>query len=80
MRAPLHQLVLPPNIVAGMNPLVVMAIAYTLRTSLTDVEPLDVSHLGTLDGLGDVWAVHDGKHRYMASYVAGRADIPIQPR
>lgn len=80
MRAPLHHLVMPPNLVAGMNPLVVMAIAYRLRTSLDDVEPLDVSPLGTLEGWGDVWAVHDGKHRLMASYIAGRPDVPIMPR
>lgn len=79
-RAPLHHLIMPPNLVAGMNPLKLMAITYTLRTSLADVEPIDVSHLGTLEGWGDVWAVHDGKHRLVASYIAGRSDVPIKPR
>ncbi len=77
MRVPLQNLILPPNLVAGMNPLKLMAITYNLRTTLDDVTPIEVFALGHLAGYGNVWAVHDGKHRVVASYIAGRQDIPI---
>ena len=60
-----------------MNPLVVMAIAHHLRTSIADVDPIEVFPLGHLQGWGELWGIHEGRHRWMGSYIAGRTDIPV---
>ena len=68
---PLHWLRPPPNIPAGMNPLVLMSLAYALRNSHHPVDPpIKVQRLGVED-----YRITDGKHRWMASIVAGRTHI-----
>jgi hypothetical protein len=56
----------PPS---GMNPLVLMSLAYMLRATTEDPEPVQV----TPDG--DGWRIHDGRHRAVAALIAGRSDV-----
>jgi hypothetical protein len=66
-RIPLERLRLPPPIPAGFSPLRLYAIADALRNHGGDVrEPAQVRRL---DG-GD-WLVVEGRHRYLASWIAG---------
>jgi hypothetical protein len=58
-----------PNVVAGMNPLVLMSLTYMLRGTSNDPEPIRVYRDG------DMWRVHDGRHRSMAAQIAGRPDV-----
>ncbi len=71
LRIPLHQLRLQPSIPYGMNLLVVAAIAHSLRMGFDVTEPIRVEQLGPGD-----WLVREGRHRFMAAYVAGVADLP----
>ena len=59
----------PANVPAGMNPLVVMSLAYMLRATLEDPEPIGVVRE---DG---GWRIRDGRHRLVASMIAGRSDV-----
>lgn len=67
---PLHHLRLKANIPAGMNVLRICAIADGLRNVGVEVEPITVRRLGPED-----WLVTEGRHRFVASYVAGRVDV-----
>lgn len=67
---PLHRIIPPPNIPAGMNPLVVMSIAYAARTSHHPIEPPIL-----VCREGGYWRLVDGKHRWMGHYIAGRTHI-----
>lgn len=70
-RIPLHHLRLKPNLPAGMNFLRIGAIADHIRNCGGDVwEPALVRRLGPED-----WLVLDGRHRFVASYVAGVPDL-----
>jgi ParB-like chromosome segregation protein Spo0J len=64
---PLELLRFQPNMPAGMNPLVLMSLAYALRSSVADVDPILVQPHG------DGWLVLDGRHRTMAHWIAGRS-------
>jgi hypothetical protein len=64
---PIHQLRLPPNIPAGLNPLRLLAIADTLRNGCGRTDPIVVT---PLDG-GD-YLVRDGRHRTLAHWIAGQ--------
>ena len=71
IRIPLHHLRLKQNIPAGMNPMRVMAIADALRNCGQEIwDPILVRALGP-----DDWLVLDGRHRFVASYIAGMPDI-----
>lgn len=70
MRIPLDRLLLKPNIPAGMNILVVCSLALMYRSSSDDAPPVEIRDLG--DGY---WRVLDGRHRFLASVIAGRPDI-----
>lgn len=74
VRIPIPALVLGPNVVAGANPLVVMALAYRYRSTTEDEHPADVTPAG--DGF---WRIRDGRHRYLASVIAGRPDLLCCP-
>jgi ParB-like chromosome segregation protein Spo0J len=71
MRLPVSSLVMKDNVPAGCNPLVLMSLAYTLRSSGDDPAPVSVR---PIDGTG-LYRVIDGRHRFMAAVVAGRPDV-----
>jgi hypothetical protein len=63
-----------PNITAGMNPLVIMSIAYQLRTSHEDIHPpIPVRPLIETEAF-ELWSFSDGRHRWMGHWIAGRWD------
>ena len=73
---PVEQLTLPPNIPAGMNPLVVMSLTYLMRTTAgwpDGLEEIAVRRTGI-----DQWSITNGKHRFVAAVMAGRADVLCQ--
>ena len=69
-RVRVENLRLPANVPAGMNPLVLLSLAYRLRSSTEDVEPITVR--ATSD---NVFQVVDGRHRFVAHVIAGRSEV-----
>jgi hypothetical protein len=66
-RVRLEELLFPPPVPAGMNPLVLMSLAYAMRTSHLPVgDPIQVARENGL------WRIVEGRHRAVASMVAGR--------
>jgi hypothetical protein len=67
---PLHTILFGPNIPAGMDLLTIGSLAWCLRRSSEPVDPpIDVTpEHGYL-------RVHDGRHRVIASIIAGRTHI-----
>jgi hypothetical protein len=65
----LEDLLLPPNVPAGMNPLVLMHFAYLYRATTGDLDPIVVR------AEGGRWRISDGRHRAVASLIAGRPDV-----
>lgn len=74
LRIPLHQLRLQPSMPYGMNLLVVAAIAHSLRMGYDITDPIQVEQLAPGD-----WLVREGRHRFMAAYIAGVPDLPAVP-
>lgn len=70
-RLPVHELRLKPNLPCGMNYMLVGAIAHTLRTTHTPVEPILVAWRAEFQG----WLLIDGRHRWVAHLVAGRSEV-----
>lgn len=70
MRIPISRLVLKDNIPAGANLLVIASLALMYRSSSEDAEPAEVRDLGN-----GYWRVLDGRHRFLASVIAGRPDL-----
>lgn len=70
MRVRIEDLRFGPNPPAGMNLLVLASLAYMLRSTTEDPEPVEVTWE---PGLG--WRVHDGRHRALAAMLAGRPDV-----
>lgn len=66
---PVERVLLPPSITAGMNVMVLVSLAYMLRTSRRDPEPVLLAPEGAL------WRIEDGRHRFMAAVIAGRPDV-----
>lgn len=61
---------LPPNVTAGMNALRLMALAYRMRGTTSEVEgPI------TVRPEAGGWRVVDGRHRFLAAVIAGRPDV-----
>lgn len=69
VRIPLHQITVLPNIPAGMNPYVVMSLTYLYRSTSDDTVPIKVIRDGEL------YKIVDGRHRFVASLMAGRPDV-----
>jgi hypothetical protein len=69
-RIRLEELCMGANPPAGMNPLVLMSLAYDLRSSTEDPEPVAVRRIGSA-----MWRIHDGRHRMVAALIAGRPDV-----
>jgi ParB-like nuclease domain len=70
MRVPLDRLLLKPNVSAGASILVISSLVLLYRNSSEDTEPALIREAG--DGL---YRVLDGRHRFMASVIAGRGDL-----
>jgi hypothetical protein len=70
-RVPLDAIRIKPNISRGCNSEMVIHIVHTLRCTTADVPPVHVVRLA--DG---AYRLMDGRHRYIASIIAGRRDIP----
>ncbi len=66
---PVHEIRLAPVLPCGLAPLTLYAIACTLRNTHELVEPVQVERRG------NEWHLVDGRHRYVASIIAGRSDI-----
>jgi hypothetical protein len=58
------------NVTAGLNPLVVMSLAYLYRSTTCDTDPILVRR----EGRGR-YRICDGRHRFVASLIAGRGDV-----
>lgn len=69
MRIRVERLLFKPNAPAGMNPLVLMSLAYMLRSSVEDPAPIVVRRVG------EFYRILDGRHRAMAAMIAGRSDV-----
>lgn len=69
-RIPLHHIQIPPNIPAGLSPWTLFAVAHQLRNAGGDTDPILVRSLGP-----DRWRIVDGRHRFAASFMAGRYDV-----
>ena len=74
-RIPLHQLRLKPNIPAGGNGYQLLGRVPMLRQTSEDYDPVLVDD--QCAGCGS-FRVQDGRHRFMASVLAGRVDILAQ--
>lgn len=70
MRIPLQYLRILPNITAGANPLVIMSLAYMMRSNNSDPPPIIVHRNSDTD-----YTIIDGRHRFIAAIIAGRPDI-----
>jgi hypothetical protein len=68
-RIPLERLHVKPNIPAGMDPCILLGLVPLLRKTAEDHTPILVKEHG------DGWEIQDGRHRYVASLIAGRPDI-----
>lgn len=68
-RIPIERLRLLPNIPAGMCPYTLLGLVPKLRKTDQDHDPILVR------GDGDGWRILDGRHRFVASVIAGRPDI-----
>jgi hypothetical protein len=70
MQLRLEQILLPPNVTAGINFLLLAHLAYTLRATNTNTPPITVKPHSP-----DIWQIADGRHRYLAHIIAGRQHI-----
>lgn len=75
IRVRLQDVVMPKPVPAGMNPFVLMSLAYRYRSSSEDAEPIVVRHVGQQDDGMPTVRIVDGRHRYVASLIAGRQDV-----
>lgn len=73
MHIRLEQILLPPNVPAGINLLLLAHLAYTLRSTNTNTPPI------TIQAEGNYWRIVDGRHRYLAHIIAGRQHIHCHP-
>lgn len=68
-RIRVDRILVPPNLPAGMNPLVVMSLTYLYRSTTEDAPPIVVRREGRN------YRITDGRHRFMASVIAGRRRV-----
>ncbi|MDF2991881.1 MAG: hypothetical protein K0S37_2395 [Microbacterium sp.] len=69
VHVPIERLLWPDPVVAGMNYLVVASLTYMYRGSNEDADPI------TVRAEGAYWRIVDGRHRAVASMVAGRKTV-----
>lgn len=72
MRIPLDRLLLKPNIPAGASIYVLGGLVLLYRNTTDDAPPAEVRDLGN-----GYWRVLDGRHRFLASVIAGRGDLLV---
>jgi hypothetical protein len=63
---PVHEIRPPEPIPAGMSVLVICAVAEKLRNSHEPITPVEVRRAG------DGWLLVEGRHRWLAHWIAGR--------
>ena len=68
-RIRVDRILVPPNVAAGMNPLVVMSLTYMYRSGNQDAPPITVAREGRN------YRIIDGRHRFIASIIAGRRRV-----
>lgn len=66
-KVPIANLMFKVPVTAGMNPYVLLGMVPLLRNTTQDHEPILVSWLWS-----DVYRIEDGRHRTIASIIAGR--------
>lgn len=71
---PLDQVLYPEPVTAGLNPLVLMSLAYHYRAGNDHTPPITVTQHG------DLYRITDGRHRAVASMIAGRKTILAKVR
>lgn len=67
---PIDQLLWPDPVPAGMNPLVIMSLTYLFRGTNEDVEAITIRREGE-----SFYRIVDGRHRAVASMIAGRKTV-----
>lgn len=67
--APIHLILFPVPVAAGMDPYVLMGLTKLFRCSNEDVEPV------VLRAEGAYYTLTDGRHRTVASMMAGRRTV-----
>jgi len=71
---PLHRILMPPNMPAGMDWSVIGHFVMLLRKLPQPVDPpIEV------EAEGDYWRIKDGRHRFVAANIAGRTVIDAEP-
>lgn len=68
-RVRVEDVLMPPAVAAGMNPYVLMGLVPRLLQTTEDHTPIVVRREG------DWWRIVDGRHRFVASILAGRPDV-----
>lgn len=68
-RVRLDKIMVSKPVPSGMNPLVVMSLTHKFRATNEDVEPI------LLRKEGRWYRITDGRHRYVASLIAGRRRV-----
>jgi hypothetical protein len=68
-RIRVDRILVPPNLPTGMNPFVIMSLAHLYRSTTEDAPPIEVTREGRY------YRVTDGRHRFVASLVAGRRRV-----
>ena len=69
-RIQIDDLVFPEPVSGGMNPFVIMSLAYKYRATNEDAEPIIVNY-----DCDKHYRIADGRHRVVAAMVAGRKEI-----
>jgi hypothetical protein len=76
---PLHQMRPSANIPAGLNPLVVMAVAHSLRNAGDGgYGPCRTAPILVRPNSDDSFVITDGRHRWMAHWIAGLGSAECQ--
>jgi hypothetical protein len=68
-RVRIEDLLLPPNLPAGMDVLTLFSLAALLHKTTEDPEPVSVRREDSH------WRITDGRHRAIAALIAGRTDV-----
>lgn len=70
---PIHLMLPKANIPAGLNPLVVMAVAHSLRNAGDGGWGPGLTEPITVKTDGHVFRIMEGRHRWMAHWLAGKS-------
>lgn len=73
MQVPLDRILMCEPVSAGMNVLVLFSLAHLYRSSNEHVEPIHIRHVS--DG---IYRITDGRHRAIASLIAGRKTVEAE--